>query len=43
MLRSVTLTLALLIGTHGESPAQEPRPWADLEAAQVVWSYDTGG
>jgi len=47
MLPSAALTLALLAsGAQAESPEQEPLAGAggaSGEAAQVVWSYDTGG
>jgi hypothetical protein len=41
------LMLGLLaLAAHAESPGQEPLAaagGASVEAAQVVWSYDTGG
>lgn len=43
-LPSAALTLGfLLVGARAGSSEQGPQAGADLEAAQVVWSYDTGG
>jgi hypothetical protein len=44
MLLSASLTFSLLVvGAHAGSLEQDPRGGAALEAADVVWSYDTGG
>lgn len=44
VLRSAAVTFALLLaGAHAGSPEQEPQTGAALQAAEIVWSYDTGG
>jgi hypothetical protein len=44
MLPTAALTLALLASAaHAELPEQEPRAAAGIEAADIVWRYDTGG
>ena len=44
VLLSAAMTAALLLrGAHSGSPEQGLAAGADVEAAQVVWSYDTGG
>jgi hypothetical protein len=37
------MSALLLVGVQARSPVQDPEAGADLEAADVVWSYDTGG
>jgi hypothetical protein len=39
---SAALTSALLL-VGPRASDQEPRAAADVEAAEVLWSYDTGG
>jgi|WetSurSiteA1Bulk_404760.scaffolds.fasta_scaffold422729_2 hypothetical protein len=44
MVASTALALGmLLLGDGGGSPEQPAKPVAGVEAADVLWSYDTGG
>ena len=44
MVASTALALGLLLlGDGGGSPEQQAKAAAGIEAAEVVWSYDTGG